>query len=246
MWLTLHRSLLKTPGKLWTGCTGPAKRRETSCKKALSWHRKTYRSLAEDVKDEVCKLTSLVAAAASSVTGAPVYQQEPGTLQTTYAQALNSRLPTMHLSMLARTRIKGRQILVDKDPSADMSHLQELTEHVLVAKANEVLSMMKTKLTDSPGAPWAVRAKKLHNGGVVFELGDDATAQWVRKEKATFTSAFGSTSVVRMWSILFIVKYVPVSHSPDAMSEHRRIERDSGLTKDSLLATRWIKPMQRR
>jgi len=147
--------------------------------------------------------------------------------------------------MLARTQIKGRQILVDKDPSLDMSHLQELMEHMLVAKANEVLSMMKTKLTDSPGTPRAVGAKKLHNGRVVFELSDNVMAQWVRKEKATFTSTFGSTSVVRMRSILVIVEYVPMSHSPDMMLEHRRIERDSGLTEDSLLATRWIKPMQR-
>src|SRR5882724_4769795 len=148
--------------------------------------------------------------------------------------------------MLARTQIKGRQILVDKDPSLDTSHLQELMEHVLVEKANEVLSMMKMKLTDSPGAPRAVGAKKLRNGGVVFELGDNVMAQWVRKEKATFTSAFGGTSVVRMQSIPVIVEYVPMSHSPDTMSEHRRIERDYGLTEDLLLAIRWIKPMQRR
>jgi len=60
----------------------------------------------------------------------------------TYAQALNSWLPPMHLSMLARTPAKDKQVLINKDPMTDTSQLQELTEHELVAKASEALAMM--------------------------------------------------------------------------------------------------------
>ena len=96
--------------------------------------------------------------------------QETATTWVTYADAVSSGLPALHLSTLARSRVKERQVLVDRDPSAGVNHLPELNERELVAKANEALTKMSTHLTQGPPDPRAVGAKKLRNGGVVYKF----------------------------------------------------------------------------
>ena len=58
-------------------------------------------------------------------------------------------------------------------------------------------------------------------------------------------AGFGGTAVVKERAISVIVKFVPISHSPDALTKNRRIECNSGLREGALLSTRWIKPVQR-
>jgi len=142
--------------------------------------------------------------------------------------------------MLSRSQVKERQVLIDRDPT-DISHLQDLTKHELVAKANKALARMVSQLALSLNDPKAVEAKKLCNGGVVYELNSTEAAHWVRLEKTAITDGFGGMSVVREHVISMIVEYVPVSHSPDVVAENRCIEQDSRLKEGSLLATRWIK-----
>src|SRR5882724_11038378 len=105
---------------------------------------------------------------------------------------------------------------------------------------------MATQLPQGMTAPQAVGAKKLGNGGVVYELDKQETADWVRREKAAFMAGFGGTAVVRERATSVIVKFVPVAHSPDALAKNRRIEGNSRLEEGVLLTTRWIKPLQRR
>ena len=42
-----------------------------------------------------------------------------------------------------------------------------------------------------------------------------------------------------------MVEFVPITHNPDALTENRRIECDSGLEEGELVYTRWIKLTQR-
>ena len=73
--------------------------------------------MMEDIKVEVSKITSAAAALHSNLGwGALLQPQELGMTQTTYADAMGSCLPTMHLSMLSRTRVKEKQVLVDRTP----------------------------------------------------------------------------------------------------------------------------------
>jgi len=101
------------------------------------------------------------------------------------------------------------------------------------------------QVTGGPREPKVVGVKKLHNGGVVFELNNVETAQWVRVEKTAFTDNFGGTSLVREQAISVIVEYVPVAHNPDTLADNSRIEWDSSMTECAFLTTRWIKPVQR-
>src|SRR5882724_5073882 len=96
-----------------------------------------------------------------------------------YADALNRRLLPAHLSTLARSRVRQRQVLIDKDPAADLNQLDGLNEQELVAKANKAIGNMAAQLPQGPTVPWAVGERKLGNGGVVYELDKQETADWV-------------------------------------------------------------------
>src|SRR5882724_13430043 len=88
---------------------------------------------------------------------------------------------------------------------------------------------MSTQLHQGPAEPRVVGAKKLNNGGVVYELDEPETTSWVRKEKAAFTASFGSSAIMRDRAISVPVEFVPVAHSLDILAEDRRIECNSGL-----------------
>ena len=75
----------------------------------------------------------------------------------------------------------------------DINNLQELTERELITKANKAITKMTMPSTHSPTEPKAIGAKKLHNGGVVLELSSPDIAQWLRKEKVTFSEELGGT-----------------------------------------------------
>src|SRR5882724_11176358 len=66
------------------------------------------------------------------------------------------------------------------------------------------------------------------------------------RKKTAFVESFGRTSVVKEKVIMVLIEYVPVTHTPDALAENRKIGRDSKLETDTLLAMRWIKPEHRR
>jgi hypothetical protein len=68
----------------------------------------------------------------------------------------------------------------------------------------------------------------------------------IQVNKNAFTSKFSGTATIKDRALTVIVEYVPLSHSPEALAEMRKIERDSKLPIGSLLSTRWIKPIQRR
>jgi len=66
--------------------------------------------------------------------------------------------------------VKDRQVLIDKDQATKSNQLAGLNECKLVAKANEAIAYMVAKLQQGPPEPRAVGAKKLNNGGIVYEL----------------------------------------------------------------------------
>jgi len=94
--------------------------------------------------------------------------------------------------------VKERQVLIDKDLAAKANQLADLNECELVAKANKALALMATQLPQGPAELRAVGAKKLNNGGIVYEPDKMETASWVRKEKAAFTAGIEGTVVVKI------------------------------------------------
>ena len=161
-----------------------------------------------------------------------------------YATALKGNIPILHQSILACARAKSCQILIDNDPTANSNPLMELNKHELVMKANIALDKIKDYSCPSIGK--FIGAKKLTNGGVVLDLNEVQTAKWVQENKGRFIENFGATVIIKDRAIAVIVEYVPTTYSPGLSSEHRKIKGDSNLPNQSILATRWIKPIKRR
>jgi len=103
---------------------------------------------------------------------------EKGT-KTPYADALSRQLPSTHAGTLARICARNRQILIDKSPDAPANPLSNLDEGKLVEKGNEALSKMATQNKHPPTEIRIVRAKKLQNGGIVYELINPESATWL-------------------------------------------------------------------
>jgi len=47
-------------------------------------------------------------------------------------------------------------------------------------------------------------------------------------------------------AVTVLIEYIPTSYNPDMLAENRIIKHDSKIEQDTLLTTRWIKPVQRR
>jgi len=124
--------------------------------------------------------------------------------------------------------------------------LSNLDEHKLVEKANTALSKMSTQSERPPTETRIVGAKKLQNGGIVYELNSPESATWLRKEKTEFTKHYDGASIIKDKAVSILVEYIPITHNPDALGESKKIERETGLPTDSIDSTRWIKPMSRR
>ena len=80
--------------------------------------------------------------------------------------------------------------------------------------------------------PRAVGAKRLQNGGIINELNIPETANWLRKEKV-FTDGFRGMVIMRDKAVPIIVEYVPVSHSPDMLTENRKLNTTPASTRVS-------------
>jgi len=46
----------------------------------------------------------------------------------TYTDIINSHLPAAHLNTMAKTPIRVRQVLINKDPTVDTNNIQVLTK----------------------------------------------------------------------------------------------------------------------
>ena len=159
----------------------------------------------------------------------------------TYAAALKGNVPLLHPRNLAKVNARNCQILIDKDTHVEQNNLDTLTEQEHVAKANEAMEQLGVTLDIKNYIFMGV--KKLANGGVVFDMNTPNAVKWVHLHKRTFTEKFGSTAIIKEHTVSVIIEYVPTSYTPDALTEHRKIEQDSKLPSNTLAATRWIKPI---
>jgi hypothetical protein len=201
---------------------------------------KTATEIAKETAEGACNLIEQLAGASRQ----HEHEGENRTGSVSYAAALKGNVPFSHPNNLAKAKAKAKQILIDTDPQGEQDTLNKLTEQELVAKANEAVNNLEEdhELTSLA----FIGAKKLANGGIVFDLDTEEAAKWIQANKDTFLSKFSGTATIKDRALAVIVEYVPLSHSPDALAEMRKIERDSKLPAGSLLATRWIKPIHRR
>jgi len=134
---------------------------------------------------------------------------------------------------------------VDKDLKVSSNQLDKLNEHELVVKVSEAITSMGGQTGQGPEEAKVVRARRLHNSGVIYKLNMPEAAGWLWKEKVTFIQCFCGTSVLHNKSVAVMVEYVPISHSPNTLEENSKIKHDSRLAAGELVLTRWIKAVQR-
>ncbi|KAJ7768441.1 hypothetical protein B0H16DRAFT_1308361 [Mycena metata] len=93
-----------------------------------------------------------------------------------------------------------------------------------------------------------VGARKLDNGGVVFDCINEKTALWVRGEETMkeFIAALGGTCVFKPRTLGIVVKMMPVELDIGSAGVLRLIERESGLKAGVIVTARWLKPLHRR
>jgi len=186
--------------------------------KGMEMAKDNIQRATEALKDEMTKLNEVTAKVPTGTGKVGGCQHDRAQGGATYADVLNRQLPVAHLSTLARGRVKDRQVLIDKDPAAESNQLAGLNERELVAKANEAITHMVTKLQQGPLELRAVGAKKLNNGGIVSKVDKSELASWIRKEKNAFTAGFGGTAMVRDRATSVIIEFIPVEHSPDTLA----------------------------
>ena len=155
---------------------------------------------------------------------------------TSYIATLNTRLPSMHSSTLARTQVRERQVLIDKDPQVDLNQLNTLNKWELVAKANEAILGMVGQSCLELGKAKAVGVRRVQSRGVVYELDSPNMEVWLCRERDSFMARFSGTSIVRDKAIPVIVEYVPTSHNTDALAENNKIGCNSGIGEDALIS----------
>ena len=113
----------------------------------------------------------------------------------TYAAALKGNVTFSHSSNLAWERARRCQVLIDKDLNVELNNLNGLSKNELVVKANEAIGQLKG-LCSSEEVSF-IRAKKLENGGVVYEMNMEGIAKWIATHHAEFIGKFSVTSVIK-------------------------------------------------
>ncbi|KAJ7214125.1 hypothetical protein C8J57DRAFT_1096557, partial [Mycena rebaudengoi] len=91
-------------------------------------------------------------------------------------------------------------------------------------------------------------ARKLVNGGVVFDCRDDDMAKWVKQPEVmqNFVAALGGTCVYKPRRIEMVAEMVSVEAVLEDAAMWRLVESDSGIAKGGINGGRWIKAPQRR
>ncbi|KAJ7082807.1 hypothetical protein C8R43DRAFT_909612, partial [Mycena crocata] len=93
-----------------------------------------------------------------------------------------------------------------------------------------------------------VGARKLQNGGVLFDCKDDETAKWVKEAAvmSQFVAALGGSCVYKPRRTELVGEMVSVEARIDDAGMWRVVESDSGLAEGAIIGARWLKPIHRR
>ncbi|OSX55843.1 hypothetical protein POSPLADRAFT_1084323, partial [Postia placenta MAD-698-R-SB12] len=92
-------------------------------------------------------------------------------------------------------------------------------------------------------------ARRLKNGGVIFEMNSIEAATWLREPDVMprFLSFYdGGNSVAKSNKYPIIIEFVSTDFDPTSEHEVRKIETDAALPTHAIQATRWLKPINRR
>ena len=161
------------------------------------------------------------------------------------AVATGVQLTPEQITTIARGDARSCQVLVDKAPNADHNGLKELTEKELVEKARIALEQLEQTDQLPDIVVQFVGAKKLRNGGVIYEMNTAEAAHWLKSEDniTNFLQVFSAISIIKQQVHSIIAEYVLVSFSPDDRMQLASIETVNRLEPGGILNAQWIKPI---
>jgi hypothetical protein len=142
----------------------------------------------------------------------------------------------------AREGVKLRQVLVDAGKPGEQI-LEELDSVGLAKQANEILRNM-----DAAPDHTVVSARRLSNGGVLFEFGSEDSAKWVNEaqRRIQFTSQLAPDARMKTRLFPIVLQFVPLHFGPDRGEELRAVEGYNKLPCGAVDRARWLKPVHRR
>lgn len=155
---------------------------------------------------------------------------------------------------MERDRVLAVQVLLDVEEGKDAGGMAKMTEGELVKEANKAMEEMKKSRAmrelEEPLTASAriVAAKKLRNGGILYEADSPATAARIRDPATAWYFEAGSLSkvVVRQRTYAVLMLNVPLDFKPADKGQREAAEEDSGMEKGSVADMFWVKPVERR
>ncbi|KAI0715130.1 hypothetical protein C8Q76DRAFT_619310, partial [Earliella scabrosa] len=154
---------------------------------------------SQGIMEASTRIESLIADAreqAATDPGAPVPTPRP--LTYAGAVAVQHVLPTSHQTVLDREKARTREVLVDGLVAPEGTS-GFLAEDALVAKAETAVASLREDGVIVPAEVSFVSARRLRNGGVIFEMGDAVGAAWLRDHTHSelFAAKLGESTQIR-------------------------------------------------
>jgi hypothetical protein len=142
----------------------------------------------------------------------------------------------------AREGIKLRQVLIDAATPGEKI-LEDMDNTELARKANEVVSTMGAIDTHR-----IVSARRLSNGGIVFEFTSEEAAKWVNEaqHRIQFTQAIALDARIKTRLYPLVLQFILLHFGPERSNELRAIEGHNKLPCGAIDKARWLKPTHRR
>ena len=147
-----------------------------------------------------------------------------------------------------REEIKKRQVLIEFDNTRER-HLDSMNDVTLARKAKDAITTAwAISPLPKPQEPGVRAAVLLRGGGLLLELTNSETADWLHKEtnRRAFLDNLGSGASIKDRTYQVIVQFIPIAFNPDDNASIRQYEETNGLEKGSVLKVEWIKPVEDR
>jgi hypothetical protein len=142
----------------------------------------------------------------------------------------------------AREGIKLRQVLIDTATPGEKI-LEDTDNTGLARKANKVVSAMGSNDTYR-----IVSARRLSNGGIVFEFTSEEAAKWVNEaqHRIQFTQVIAPDARIKTRLYPLVLQFIPLHFRPERSNELRAIKGYNKLPCGAIDKARWLKPTYRR
>ena len=163
---------------------------------------------------------------------------------TTYAAAVKH---SPHARAVTHCTAQARTIRLTPPSDNSESPLINLSEEVLVQKANLALELAREHSGPIPPDTQFIAARKTTHKNVLYEVDSEDMVAWLRSPEGQhlFASKFGTEISLASRPFSILVEYVPITLELENPNVHRDIKRRNNLLTGSIRSACWIKPVER-